>query len=243
LLLSDDNLNMAFLMGDDIVLKGICTLNAKKIKEISKIGFDKYNFYLSNLCITSDDIYELFQWNDEFKDIEPYDFIIANLMNNDDFRSKILEGLSFFIGKEVSIETKTDNTIEFLIDDNSSISKKNFNFFIDVLKRQNCMTSEGKKKMTPKNEAQRKMFIKLKEHRHKHNSANQNDMTDIISSVCAKHPSINMFNVGDLSMYQLIDQYKRLNLIDEYFININSLMHGASGDNVKIKHWSSKQSN
>ena len=242
LLLSDDNLNMSFLIGNAINLKGICSLKPKKIKEISKIGFDKYNFYLSNLCISSDDIYEFFQWDDDFKNIEPYDFIVANMINDESFKHNILEGLCFFLENVVTLSVKNED-VEFYMIKNKKINRSNFNFFIDVLKRQNCITDNGKKKLVPKNDAQKKMFIKLKENRSKYNSENNNNIIDIISSVCAKHPSINLSNVGDLSMYQLIDQYKRLNLIDEYFININSLMHGASGDNVKIKHWSSKQSN
>ena len=231
----DDSLDIAFLLGKDIHLNGIGVLECKKINDLHDVGFENYNKYLSCLCITSDDIYELFEWNDEFQNIDPYDFILANALYNQEYFDNVVNGLSFFLQEEFKFneggffESVTKN----------SINKSNFNFFIDILRKQNCVNQESKK-MTPKNEAQKKMFIKLKKARAKYNKQD-NNVIDIISSVCAKHPSISLFNVGELSMYQLIDQYKRLNAIDEYFISINSLMHGASNDDIKVKHWSSKQ--
>jgi len=66
------------------------------------------------------------------------------------------------------------------------------------------------------------------------------DIVDIMSAVSSKHPSINVFNCGSLTMYQLIDSYKRLNAVDSYFISIDSILAGASNDEVKVKHWGEK---
>jgi len=43
-----------------------------------------------------------------------------------------------------------------------------------------------------------------------------------------------------VTMFQLIDSFKRLNQIDNYFISIDSLMAGADSKDVTVKHWGDK---
>ncbi len=63
---------------------------------------------------------------------------------------------------------------------------------------------------------------------------------EISSTVCARHPSINPTNIGQLSYYQIVDQYKRLMMIDLY---TPCLCGNATEDYIKknnVKHYSSK---
>jgi hypothetical protein len=62
----------------------------------------------------------------------------------------------------------------------------------------------------------------------------------LISSVCSKHANLSLFNIEKLTIYQLIDQFKRLNMIDEYFISVDSLLAGADSKKVDLNHWSKK---
>jgi hypothetical protein len=64
------------------------------------------------------------------------------------------------------------------------------------------------------------------------------DISDIISAVTARSNSINKFNVWDLTLYQLYDEYARLELIDNYDFSIKAMMAGA--EKIDLKHWSSK---
>lgn len=66
-----------------------------------------------------------------------------------------------------------------------------------------------------------------------------------MSSVCARHPSINQLNIHDLSYFQIIEQYMRLQKIDDYEVNMNALVSGTLGEEgrKKIKHYSSKIEN
>jgi hypothetical protein len=126
-----------------------------------------------------------------------------------------------------------------------NINSQNFNDFTHIVKIQNCV-SDKKVRNPPKNEAQRQYYKQLKDAKEKYKKfyeGNDIDMNDIISAICSKHPSINSLNVGDLTMYQLIDTYKRLSLIDEYDNTMNAMVHGASGENTELKHWISKTKN
>ncbi len=245
----DNNLNMKFLFGKKVEIIGICSLIPKTIEEIDEIGFDVYNQYLSTLCITSDDIYELLDMNDNFQDIEPFEFIVSNCLNGEykeEFLKHIINALSFFLNEKVYFhypENEDDRGYFYMseINEGRFLHIANFNFFSDILKMQNCISENiSNRNRKPKNEAEKDLYRQLNKARAKYNKRD-NDMSDIISSICAKHPSVNLFNVRSLTIYQLIDQYKRLNAIDEYFISIESLLHGASSDDVKVTHWSSKQ--
>lgn len=61
---------------------------------------------------------------------------------------------------------------------------------------------------------------------------------EISSAVSARHSSINPSNIGQLNYYQIIDQYKRLMMIDDY---IPCLYGNATEEYAKkVKHYSVK---
>ena len=64
------------------------------------------------------------------------------------------------------------------------------------------------------------------------------DISDIISAVSSKSNTISKLNVWDLTLYQLYDEYKRLHAINQYEVNIQALMNGAEG--IELKDWSAK---
>lgn len=234
----DSNIKIKILFGEDIYLENIGTLKSFKLKEIKDIGFDIYNQNIGVLCITKDDIDEMFDYELE-EPVEPFDFIIQNCIHgNDDMRDSIIYSWEMIFDEHVGL---CNNGYFFLgdISENRFITRENFDEIVSVIKEMNCV-QENKNRAKPKNEAQKRYFKKRKEVRamKANNKKQDNEMLHIISAVCAKHNSYNLFNISDLTIYQLIDQYKRLCSIEEYSINFQSLMHGASGDNVKIKHWS-----
>jgi hypothetical protein len=237
----DSSLNMKFLLGSPIEFNGLCTLHPKSVGDIENFGIEKYNQYLSVLCISSKDIYELFEMNDDFENVEPFDFILSNCIHEKEFLQNIITALSFFMEEDVCFYQDDGSGYFYIgdINDGRFLHRGNFNFFIDILRKQNC-TSEGSRDnfKKPQNEAEKEFYKNLMKARSKYNrNDNSGEIANIISSVCAKHPSINLFNVSSLTMYQLIDQYKRLNAIDEYFISIKSLLAGASSEDVQVVHW------
>jgi hypothetical protein len=208
----DSDLKMLFLLGKHYKYNDICTLHSLTIGEISEIGFDKYNESIGILCITKDDIDEIFDYELD-REIDPFELFFKEPVG-------ICEHGYFFIGE---------------LSENRFIESKNYNFIIDVLKQQNCVEIE--KKVKPKNEAQKRFMKQRRKMREKYKKKDDG-MVHIVSSVCAKHNSYNLLNISKLTMFQLIDQYKRIHAIDDYFITINSMMHGASDGKTKLKHWS-----
>ena len=64
------------------------------------------------------------------------------------------------------------------------------------------------------------------------------DLSDIVSAVTAKSNSMNKLNIWNHTLYQVYDEYARLELIDNYEFSVKALMAGA--DKIDLKHWSSR---
>lgn len=239
-----DNINVPLcLLGKPIDIPYLGLIYPLTIDDIFKIGLTKYNQYLSLLMITTDDILSMIDTDitETSERIEAFDFLLLNALMNEDFRKDILAILSLLF-KETTQLCEEGYFYIGHINDCRCLNVANFGMLVDIIKLQNCIDTESKDVLA-KNEKQREFLKQLKKAKAKYNKLNTVDVdieiSNIISSVCAKHPSINLFNVGQLTMYQLINQFKRLSLIDDYFINVESLMHGATGDDVKITHWAS----
>lgn len=234
--LSEVDLNIHFLLGKTVNV-GNMKLTPLTLDEIIEVGFDNYNKYLSILCLDSNSIAEMLKIEDDTI-IQPFEYLYWNCKQDDEAKNLILKSLNLFLREQVQFFVEGC----FIVGDvkeGDFLSYDNFNFFIDILKQQNCI--ETSKATEPESDKQKDFFKQLKKMREKYAKYQpQQDISDIISSVCSKHPSINLFNVGGLTIYQLIDQFKRLNAIDEYFLNIKSLLAGAKKEDVTLKHWANK---
>jgi hypothetical protein len=134
------------------------------------------------------------------------------------------------------------------------IHRDNFEDLVHVAKLQNYMVKPKKRdepEANPADEETKKLMdhmkmMKEKVEAKKNEQKNQDDgnseidISDIISAVSTKSYSMNKFNIWDLTLYQLYDEYGRLELIDEYDFSIRAMMAGAEAKKIKLKHWSSK---
>lgn len=201
------------------------------INDVIKYGIRDYNLILGLLSMAKEEIEDKFN----IFDIDLYELVIVIFYNDVPFRDKFLGFFSILLGKKVYFHT--DNY--FITDDFIKIEEKDFYNIINILLQQNMLNQTNYQVKTKKEKEYYELVKKAKE-KYKNVLQSENDMflLDIISSVCAKHPSISLFNVKNLTLYQLYNQFHRLNYIDEYTINIQSMLAGAS--NVNLEHWSRK---
>ncbi|UUV46968.1 hypothetical protein [Bacillus phage vB_BanS-Thrax5] len=128
------------------------------------------------------------------------------------------------------------------------IHRDNFDEIIQVMKLQNGLTKLSKEDVeNPADEETRKLMEQMKENREKvrrmkslekPDDDDSIDIADIISAVSSKSYTINKLNIWDLTLYQMYDEYGRLELIDNYNVSVRAIMAGA--EKVDLKHWSSK---
>jgi len=200
------------------------------IDEIKEYGFTEYNRIIGLLSLDEEEI----QDNYGIFDVNVYDLVIISIYNNDDFKDNFLKLFSSILKTPVSFHI--DN---YFITEDKIIDADIFYGIIGIILDQNVI---NKKKYQIKSKKEKEYYEMVKKAKEKYkkylDSENDSLILDIISSVGAKHPSLNIFNIGKLTIYQLFDQFHRLNYIDEYYISIKSMLAGA--ENIKLEHWSRK---
>ncbi|MGV4321317.1 hypothetical protein [Bacillus mojavensis] len=188
---------------------------------------------------------------------------ISSLLRTNDVR--LLEDQTIAIGLEEARVLKFDDAGRALVDKDSLesvnaaqiklIHRENFDEFVEAIKVMNYLmkpklvgkVDSGDIDPNPVDEETRQLMEQMEKNRAKvakakkitqQNSDDDVDIADIISAVSSKSNSLNKLNIWDLTLYQLYDEYARLELIDNYDFSIRAMMAGA--ERIELKHWSSK---
>lgn len=117
------------------------------------------------------------------------------------------------------------------------INESNVDIFMGAISVLNWR-SKGSKEYKPANKIAEEMMKRADELKKKLKKNKDNKkgigMLEIISSVCARHPSLNLINIKELNYYQIIDQFHRLQMLDDYGMSANALSSGSlSEEGVK----------
>lgn len=128
------------------------------------------------------------------------------------------------------------------------VHRDNFDDIVHIVKLQNYLEQpQYSEEETPADEEARKLLehmkkmqekVEAKKKQQQEDDESDIDISDIISAVSSKSNSINKLNIWDFTLYQIYDEYARLELIDNYDFSIKAMMAGAK--KVDLKHWSSK---
>jgi len=236
------DLNIELFLSNCIEIPDVGKLYCLTNDEIRKIKFTKYNQYLSMLCLEKEQIKTFL--NDYLKDeddISTFEYLVSVSYHDVKFRQLILDALSVFFKGEVIFSM--DLLCFIILNSNSIIDSNNYEYIKFILKKQNGIQTEEQEKFA--NSIAKQMSDKIKAMREKYSKCSNNDdqiydYSDVLSSISAKHCSINPLNIGQLTVYQTLDQFKRLNKIDKFSIDIQSLLHGAKQENIKLENWFSK---
>jgi hypothetical protein len=243
---------LRLLSGSPIYLEGVGLIKPYTIGEIVDMGYMYYQSLLQTLVANVRDIV---QGNLELPtEVEVTTFDLAlNLPEDNDFRISFLEGIKIFLREEELMPMKLENGRDIIlvgdIEEKRILYRENFMDLRSILLAQNGIKVshdvESSKPQKPINKKAQEILDKLKksqeqidEIKRKNKSAEEVDLADIISAVTAKSPSINKFNVWDLTLYQLYEEYKRLEAINQYEVNIEAMMAGAK--DIELRHWSSR---
>lgn len=243
ILMNNIDLELKLLAGEPIhVDESIGFLKPLTVREIVKEGYTKYLKYLNILTLKKEDLI-----GEEGKDIDLSLFGIILAIEEEEIIQEMKNAVEFFF-KEESVVLKDDGILLINEGENQKIIYDgNFDKFSEVIKFQNSLkkvngesveveATEKAKEIKEKLSKSREQIAMIKQSENDEN--NELDFTDILSSVSSMSNSINKLNVFDLTVYQLYDEFKRLDLIEQYDISIKSMLAGAK--DVKLKHWSSK---
>ena len=171
---------------------------------------------------------------------------------HDECDDSVIEEITFMIKMFTEHEQVIYNNGVYYCDTKLKIDESNFNSFVGVIKIAHHLIEEEEYHLPKGNVARQYMLEAMK--RKKDLKRRQDEeseraikngakeaprglqMSKLISSLCAKHPSINPLNIGQLTYYQMLDQFYMLANIEEFEIGMQSAFAGAAGDS-KITHY------
>lgn len=222
-----DYIKMYAFLGNEFIFNN--NIGCFKCPTINELGENLINYlYLVDKFI---DIYD-----------ENKKTVFKEIIENNDNANEFAYLLGFFIKTE-KFHLK-DNKLIF--NNSNYIDSENTE---DLFKCLKILHHRAKKDddYKPSNKIAEEMMRIAKKRREalekKIKKSNGIGILEIMSTVCARHPSINQLNIKELSYYQILEQYNRLMAIDLY---TPCLYGNATEDYIKnnnIKHYSYKLDN
>lgn len=226
------------LSPNPIYIKNAGGIISPKLKDISSIGFNTYQYYLSILLMNLKEYFTMIKKTKEYEALSENDksqFNIYDLLTMNEQSTALLENiLNFFIKEAVAYSPKNRN---FLIYDNEKIvgavTKENYSQICDLIFQRNCIKSDYKEDLSKvKSKKALEIMKKLQKGRNekaKHNKADKNmELGNIISAVANKSQSLNILNIWELTVFQVWDCFLRLSNNSIY--NIQSMSVAAWGN-------------
>ena len=231
-----DDYKLSLLKGEPIQIDYL-TVYPLTLQEIEQIGYEQYSNMLNVFFIDLEDL-EL-ENSEALEDINKFILFLLILEKDSTIRNLLLSGLKLFCKQDFTFD-------KLLMCGEETISEEIWEKMKYVLSWQNGIKYKTEDLTynfanVKAKEIQKKIKENKKRVQEIKNKQNENpELVDLISAFCSKHPSINLFDVWQLTYYQLLDQLTRLQLIEEYEFGLKSILAGADSKKIKINHWVSK---
>ena len=235
-------------------LVGIGRIKSPKLIEIADISYYVYAQYVSCLRMTPSDYIEDFKIEDP--DINLYTKFDLILYDSN-FRNMIKNALNFFFVEDFEWfdEYKSFLYTEEIVRENGDtellakgiINSKNYYDVLDIILQRVHITPDNTvvTDITKiKNKRGLKIYKRLQKVKRefKKSSGGNPDLSlpNIISSVAVRSLSLNWINIWDITIYQLFNEFERLQIIDQYDIASTQVsVWGDKEKKFKFGAWSS----
>ena len=231
----------------------IGTIKKPKLIDISEITFERFNLYEIFLKMTPEVFYTKIEkdlaeqyWNslseEEKNNVTLYDIILQNdkarevyiEIFNFFFTESIIfkEGLFILLNENVKQESIQKENIRGVIHENT------FPEILTILQQICCIYNKEERidNLPFKNKIAKELYEKMlkAQKKEKEEKKASNDLTipNIISSVCVKHPSLNYSNIWEITIFQLLDTFNKLQVNSVH--EIDSIRVAVWGDEKKI---------
>lgn len=194
------------LHSDPIFLPTVGSLKVPTLNDIRKIG-GLYSAYMEVLCLDDNELAE--HLNVPLSGASRYEFVATNQR----LREFYTQIFTFFFSQDVTFQ----NAAQFWVltegeDCVGTINEENFFDVCNAILICNHLEPKSNKPPVFYNERARLIYEKMKQSplKKKRNGL-QASLADIVSALSANSHSYNLFNIWDLTVYQLYDQFYKVN--------------------------------
>lgn len=237
---------------------GLFYIYPPKLKDLAILGEHQYKTYLSFVTFDKSDIPASKTSNipqEELDAIDSFDIICVNCNSSEDYKDKFEEALQYFLKEEVHFISDGISGLFYIGEktDERFITRNNFKEIKSIISKMCCLgeNKEEEDIMADLNiedpveyERIKQIRLRLKKAKARQSAEEKSNvnsdisLSDLISALCGISPNLNILHVWDLSIYQFYNQFQRVKLVDDYRIQFQSAMAGASVDD--ITHWLTK---
>lgn len=231
-----------------VVLSDV-TIKKPTLADIAKISFDKFSYYESFLKLTPEMFFTKIKQNgsdyweslttEQRKEITLYNIIKKDKTIQDIYvellnffcMETILYKNGYFVVLKIQKE-KEDDADSY--DVQGAIAEDKFCQILSILRQICCIDEkENTDNLKYKNNLAKKLLQRMKANQKKEKTKSDINMTipNIISAVSSKHPSLNYSNIWNLTIFQLLDAFSRIQVNSMY--EIDSTRVSVWGDEKK----------
>ena len=218
------------------------------LKEIRELGYSQYNRATSILTMSILDIAKFYEQQRIGGDVpSPLSFLISSAISNPINFLEVQLAFFTYLKRPVEISENFISVKDGTKDGDFILDENNFNDFQETLLLINKMDDvEEERVINSPNERLKQKFIKArlklreaKRLQREKDAQKGNGITlpDIISSLCVYGIGYDIFNVWDLTIYQIYEIFEKVQAKDEYEHNYSALLAGADSKKIKLKNW------
>lgn len=237
------------LTGQDIYIESIGHFFSPKLKQITSanMGKDRYYFYLS-----------LLSWNKKevLKYLQILNVANTKILSNDkltifdiitlipQLREDYFQAFSFFIRESIQWDEKSHR---YTLHDPENedivvgyINRENYDIVRKIILQLNYKEMEDEESKTPKfaSEAARIAWERCQEFEEKAVTIDkpQYHISNIVSKLCVIHPSYNLLNVTELTMFQIYDAFFQCSFMRGTELG-EAIFSNHGGDKFNYEDW------
>lgn len=241
------------LSGDPIFLQGVGHIRSPLLRELhptNGIGFKSYNLYLNFLTWDKEHLLKYDQLM-QYKGAHRLNrkcfntFDVATLLPQTRELCRVV--LSFFMLEDLVWDEANRRYLVMTRDETPAVAggidRDNFEEVRDAMLQLNFIgLDKDEAPMQHSDEKSKDLWEKaqkhLKEQAQKEAKEDKPEyrLSNIISKLCALHPSYNLFNVYDLTVFQLYDSFFQVSYIRSSNLN-ERIFSNHGGDKFKFEDW------
>jgi hypothetical protein len=188
------------------------------------MGYELYDIYVTIFTSYIDKI----RGTEQYGDFTDYDFIRLFIKEDEDIKNSIYSCLEILFKTNNIKYNYKSNLLEI---DDIEIILEDFIKIQNIIKLANGVeVSEKEERYKPANDMARDILEKIKKSNKKINEVKSNkdtNFSDIVSYVGARSRNTSLIDIGNLSIYQIMNQYKRLQVIDKLDLQQKLLLAGS----------------
>lgn len=227
-------MRLQLFLGQGIPITEHVSLYSPTVQKIADIGEDTYQFYYNLATFNVDVLSSLELFSEEKLNQHEHISNFAWFTSSPALAEWVAQALSFFCRQEISFYSPGSF---FYLNQEKLVHSGNYKEIAAIIKELNGVQEE-EPKMPFRNTRAKKLYEKLQKARKKHSSAETLELKDLLSILCqAEGNGIHIFNVGQLTIYQVYEHFERLNLKENHKRLLGVWSNGLLKENHSLPEW------